>query len=161
MAQVILLCGKICSGKSTYARQLKQAAPSSVLLSCDDLMLALFPEGAGEHHDMLSARAREYLFSLSLEVLAGGSDVILDWGFWTKQWRDTARSFYRAHGIPVTLHYIDVAPDVWQRHIQERNRAVLSGKASDYAVDEGLLAKVSALFEEPGSDEVDVRYHPD
>lgn len=161
MAQVILLCGKICSGKSTYVHRLQQAMPSASLLSCDDLMLTLFPEGAGEYHDTLSTRARAYLFSLSLEILARGSDVILDWGFWTKQWRETARDFYRERGIPCTLHYIDIAPDVWQRHIQARNQAVLAGDTTAYFVDEGLLDKVSAMFEEPAEDEVDIRYHPD
>ena len=161
MGKVILLCGKLCSGKSTYARALREKSPSTVILSCDALMLTLFPQGAGEHHDTLSERAREYLFMLSLDILATGADVILDWGFWTKQWRQKARAFYEKHSIPCSLHYIDVAPDIWQRHILSRNEEVLQGATDLYAVDEGLLNKVNTLFVPPEPDEIDVRYHPD
>lgn len=161
MAQVILLCGKICSGKSTYAQALKREHPAAVLLSCDELMLTLFPDGAGTHHDVLALRARQYHFALSLEVLASGADVILDWGFWTKEWRQEARTFYAAHGVPCQLHYVDAAPDVWRRHIEERNRAVLAGQTGAYFVDEGLLSKLESRFEEPGDDEIDVRYRPE
>ncbi|MCH5287168.1 MAG: ATP-binding protein [Christensenellaceae bacterium] len=161
MAQVILLCGKICSGKSTYTRHLREQLPASAVLSCDELMLTLFPDGAGEHHDLLAERARQYQFALALELIGCGVNVILDWGFWTKQWREEARAFFAEHGIPCSLHYIDPAPDVWQRHIEERNRAVQAGKTSAYHVDEGLLAKLESRFEEPSTDEIDVRYCPD
>ena len=161
MAQVILLCGRICSGKTTYARKLKEKRPASIVLSCDELMLTLFPDGSGEYHDILAQRARQYHFALSLELIQSGVDVILDWGFWTRQWREEARTFYSSHGIPCQLHYVDAATDVWQRHIAARNQAVLGGQTGAYYVDEGLLAKLEARFEEPGSDEIDVRYQPE
>lgn len=160
MARVILLCGKICSGKSTYAQALKKAHPA-VVLSCDELMLSLFPEGAGEYHDLLAERARNYQFLLSLQLIDSGVDVILDWGFWTRQWREEARAFYGARGVPCQLHYVDAAPDVWQRHIETRNRAVLAGRQGVYFVDEGLLAKLESRFEAPDTREIDVRYQPD
>lgn len=161
MAQVILLCGRIASGKSTYARLLRQEMPASVILSCDELMLTLFPDGAGEHHDKLAERARQYHFTISLALIQSGIDVILDWGFWTKQWREEARAFYAAHKVPCFLHYIDPAPEIWQRHIDARNRAVLEGTATAYYVDEGLLAKLASRFEKPDEAEIDVRYLPD
>lgn len=43
MPKVIMLCGKICSGKSFYAEQLKNRI-NGIVLSCDDLMLTLFDE---------------------------------------------------------------------------------------------------------------------
>lgn len=161
MAQVILLCGRICSGKSTYAQLLRQRHPASVVLSCDELMLTLFPQGVGEYHDMLAERARQYHFALSLDIVASGADVILDWGFWTRDWREEARVFYREHGVPCALHYVDVPADIWKRHIEDRNRAVLAGKTTAYFVDEGLLAKLESRFQEPRDDEVDLRYRPD
>ena len=39
MAKVILICGKICSGKSTYAEQLRIKERAAVL-SVDEIMLA-------------------------------------------------------------------------------------------------------------------------
>ena len=46
--KIILLIGKICCGKSTYARAL-----GGMLISCDQLMQSMFPGGCGEHHDLL------------------------------------------------------------------------------------------------------------
>lgn len=161
MAQVILLCGKICSGKSTYALALQKERPSAVRLSCDDLMLVLFPEGAGEYHDMLAYRAQDYLFTLSVEALRAGCDVILDWGFWRKAWRDKARSFFAGHGVPCALHYVDAAPEVWRRHVEARNQAVQDGQTTAYFVDDGLIAKLESLFEAPDPEEIDVLYRPD
>lgn len=43
MAKVTQICGMLCSGKSTLARKVC-AQSGAVLLSCDELMLSLFPE---------------------------------------------------------------------------------------------------------------------
>ena len=161
MAKVILLCGKICSGKSTYARMLQKELPAAVSLSCDELMLTLFPEGTGEHHDTLALRAQQYLYALSLEVLAAGSDVILDWGFWRREQRDNTRAFYASHGIPCALHYVDSAPEIWQRHVAARNQAVRDGQVTAYEVDEGLIAKMESRFQAPEPEEIDVLYRPE
>lgn len=155
--KVILLCGKIASGKSYYARQLAASDPA-VILSCDDLMLTLFGGDAGTQHDMLASRAQRYLLNLSLAILASGCDVILDWGFWTKAQRDETRAYYANRGIPTELHYIDVDGALWQAQIQQRNAAVADGTVQAYMVDEGLLAKLESRFEIPHEAEVHV-YH--
>lgn len=155
--KAILLCGKIASGKSYYARQLSEALPA-VILSCDDLMLTLFGGDAGERHDLLASRAQTYLFHLSLEILAAGRHVILDWGFWTKQSRDAARAFYESKKIPTELHYIHIDDTLLQAQIRQRNAAVADGSVQAYFVDAGLLAKLESRFEIPDETEVDV-YH--
>ena len=45
MAKVFLICGKICSGKGFYTRQLKEKE-HAVVLSCDEIENDLF------HHDL-------------------------------------------------------------------------------------------------------------
>ena len=40
MAEVIILCGKVAAGKTTYAKQLARSLPS-VILSIDDLVVSL------------------------------------------------------------------------------------------------------------------------
>ena len=42
----ILLCGRICAGKTTYAKRLGKTR-GAVCLSCDELMLALFGQQLG------------------------------------------------------------------------------------------------------------------
>ena len=152
MSRVIMTCGMICCGKSTYARKL-QAERNAVILSIDEITLTLFPEGSGEMHDTYALRAEQYLLNLSLQILRTGTDVILDWGLWTRAIRDRIRQFYAAQGgIETELHYLRIDPEEWERRIRKRNA---SGEAA-YYVDEGLLNKVKALFEEPSAEEVDV-----
>lgn len=159
MAKVILLCGKLASGKTTYANALKARMPA-VLLSCDELMLTLFPQGAGLYHDELSVRARNYLLALAEALCQNDVNVILDWGFWTRQSRRSVREYFDARGITCELHYIDAKENVWQEHIQARNAAVQAGSTTAYFIDEGLLAKMNVLFEMPVPEEIDVRYEP-
>ena len=154
MAKVIMTCGKICCGKSTYARRL-QAKRNAVILSIDEITLSMFPEGAGEQHDIYADRAEQYLLSLSLQILKAGTDVILDWGLWTRVQRDRLRAFYTERGVEYEIRYLRVDRAEWERRIRERN----AGRAKDpsaYYVDEGLLRKVESLFEEPSPDETDV-----
>ncbi len=152
MPKVIMTCGMICCGKSTYARRLR-AEGNAVILSIDDITLTLFPEGSGEMHDTYAMRAEQYLLELSLQILQAGTDVILDWGCWTRAVRDRIRKFYASRGgIKTELHYLRIDPAEWNRRIGKRNA---SGETA-YYVDEGLLRKSISLFEEPSEDEVDV-----
>lgn len=156
MAKVIMTCGKICSGKSTYAARLRREI-NAVLLSIDEIMLAMFGQYVGEMHDEYVARTEKYLFGKSLEIINSGINVVLDWGVWTKDERAEAREFFKSRGIGYELHYIDVSDEVWRERIAKRNRAVSEGKLDAYYVDENLAAKFGAIFELPADEEIDVR----
>lgn len=151
MAKVIMTCGPICCGKSTYAGKLREQT-NGVILSIDDITLTLFPDGAGDMHDTYALRAEKYLLELSLQILQAGVDIILDWGLWTKDIRDRIRHFYASHAIQTELHYLRIDPEEWNRRISKRNAA----GGTSYYVDAGLLEKSKSLFEEPSEDEVDV-----
>ena len=152
MAKIILITGKICCGKTTYAAQLC-AAGNTAALSCDELMLTLWPEGCGELHDLYAERVKHYLLQKAAELQALGLDVVLDWGGWTQAWREEVLSFFRGRGIPCELHYLDIANAEWQRRIEKRNG---EGAPGAYYVDEGLLRKCLERFEAPLRDQVDV-----
>ncbi|GHU80870.1 hypothetical protein FACS1894191_7040 [Clostridia bacterium] len=55
MPKTILICGKICSGKTTYAHKIK-AESRAALLPADEITLALFDESIGEKHDDIAAK---------------------------------------------------------------------------------------------------------
>ena len=150
MATVYLICGKLCCGKSTYAKQLK-VKQKAVVLSVDEIMLAVFGLYAGEKHDEYAANVQTYLFVKSLEL-----SVVLDWGFWTKTARYAAKEFYRSRNIECELHYLDVNDAVWQARINQRNQSVMAGKTTAYIVDSALAAKFEAKFETPAKEEVDI-----
>lgn len=157
MAKVILTCGKICSGKSTYAHKLR-TENNAVLLSVDEITLALFGRDAGENHDTMVERTEKYLFEKSAEIIRTGINVVLDWGFWTKAERDFAKEFYRSRGIAYEFHYIDISDETWHANLTKRNGEVLAGKTSAYYVDDGLAKKFEAIFEVPDRSEMDVWY---
>lgn len=155
MAKVIMTCGKICSGKSTYAREMCKKC-GGVLLSVDEITLALFRNDTGDMHDEYVARAEEYLYEKSLEIIENKINVVFDWGFWQRSEREYAREFYKKHGVTCEFHYIDISDSLWKKRIDKRNRMVENGEISAYYVDEGLAEKAEGFFEKPSADEIDV-----
>lgn len=160
MPKVYLMCGKICSGKSTHAQALKKAH-NAVILSVDEITLALFGQDAGDKMDDYVARTEEYLYRKSLEILEAGVDVILDWGFWTRKERDYAGQFYGSRGVPYELHYIEIGDAEWHRRLQKRNRDVLEHRSDAYFVDDGLAAKFQSVFEKPDPAEISLKVGQD
>lgn len=155
MAKIYMMCGKICSGKSTYAAELRHLH-RAVVLSVDEITLALFGQDAGENHDEYVAKTEQYLYQKSLEIIGSGINVILDWGFWTEKEREYARKFYSSRGVEYEFHYIDVDSYEWSNRLQKRNQDVLERKSNAYYVDEGLAAKFESIFEIPAKSEIDV-----
>ena len=152
MPKAIMICGKLCSGKSTYAKKL-QKENKAVILSVDEIMLALFGQDAGEKHDDYVTVIKEYLYHKSLEIINSGTDVILDWGFWTREERVYASSYFGSNGVAAEIYYIDIDDCEWYRRIEKRNQDVLAHKSDAYYVDEGLAAKFASIFEKPDPSE--------
>ena len=157
MAKVFLICGRICSGKSHYAAKLREQE-NAVILSCDELTFVLFDGQLGDAHDAVSTRMERYFLSKSVEIVRAGTNVILDWGFWTAKGRKEVKAFYAEHGVECEMHYIDVSPEIWKKQIERRNEAVRNGLANTYIVDDGLMAKLESLFEDPEKKEIDIWY---
>ena len=161
MGNVILICGKICSGKSWYARALKKQH-NAVILSTDEATYDLIFNEQGEFYNVFAQRVNGYLRKKAVEIVQAGANVILDWGFWTKQDRLEISAFFDNHQVEYEWHYVDVTDEAWQRNIARRNAAVAAGHGgSDFYVDEGLLKKLLTLFEEPTGEEMNVWYQPD
>ena len=148
MKPVILLIGKVASGKSTYARSLRDA----VCLSVDEWMLRLFPEGCGEAHDIYARRVRSCLYALAARLAAADMQVVLDWGFWGRALRDEAKAALA--GCELDWRWICPSPSVRAAWIAGRNHAVEAGETEAYIVDEGLAEKCERLFEPPDPGEL-------
>lgn len=155
MAKVILICGRICCGKTTYAHRLRMER-RAVVLSCDEVMLALLDEQLGDRHEVYAARTEAYLLQKSLEIIETGIDVILDWGPWTRDGRSRVRAFYASHDVECELHGIRVSEEEWKARIAKRNAQIDDGVYQAYHVDEGLERKFLSRYEEPASDEISV-----
>lgn len=158
MGKIIAICGKICGGKSYYANELKNKE-NAVVLSCDELTSILFDNNLGDKHDEMSKRIWEYLLKKSCDIVSVGCNVILDWGFWSKNDRAFIKKYFFDKGINLEMHYIDVDDATWQKNISERNKKVLDGNGgSDFYLDDGLLQKLLGKWQTPDINEIDVWY---
>ena len=152
---VFLICGKICCGKSTYSQRLRTER-KAVLLSSDEITLALFGRYAGERHGELVEKTKAYLLEKTVEIAGTGIPVILDWGFWTGEERARTTRFFQSREIPVEWHYLDVPGEVWRQRMEKRNREIREGTVEAYPTDENLLAFFQRQFEPPLPGEIDV-----
>ena len=155
MKNVILICGKICSGKSYYARQLA-AERKARILSVDEEMLKINPTGLfGDKHEEVAAEVKAQLLAQCVELTKNGVQVILDWGYWKRQDRRDAEAFCETNGLPYEWHYVDVSDAQWRRNIDKRNQAVLKGEEKgSFFVDDELLEKLQRNFETPDQSEM-------
>ena len=105
MAKVILICGKICSGKSYYARKLKEKE-HAVILSRDEMTYELINNEQGEFYNIFSERVNHYLRKKTVEIVHAGANVILDWGFWTNKGRKEISKFFKQNDVSYEWHYM-------------------------------------------------------
>ena len=60
MGQVILVCGKICSGKRPYSKTIKESL-NAVIISPDEATYELINNEQGEFYNVFSERLNKYL----------------------------------------------------------------------------------------------------
>lgn len=157
MGKVILICGKIGSGKSTYAKQLAQQL-NAVNISQDELMLGLFgAEMYGEEpekYEKYGARVEAYVKRKAGEAAKAGAVVICENGFWSRAERDALRRFYADLEVSCELHYMDTPEEVRFKNIRCRNEAIRQNKSHFYITKD---EDINHFFETPDEDEVDVK----
>ena len=70
MGKVILVCGKICSGKSYYANEIKNDL-NAVIISPDEATFELIENEQGEFYNIFSERLNKYLTKKVGEIAKG------------------------------------------------------------------------------------------
>ena len=161
MGKVILTCGKICSGKSYYSKQLKEEL-NAVIISPDEATYELLNNEQGEFYDIFSKRLSKYLTKKVGEIAQAGANVVFERGLWSKKERQEVKEYYKSIGIDCEIHYVCVDDETWKQNIAERNKRVEAGNGGpDFYLDEGLMKKLESLWEEPTEKEYDVLYKVD
>ncbi len=140
------MCGPAGSGKSTYAGRLESGG--MVRLSFDVEMwrrgitdVPLPPE----LRDQIEAGLRSQL----LELVAAGTDVVLDFSFWSRRMRDDYRALLAPTGVvPETVY---LATD--RETVLARVRARRGDHPDDFVITEELAAQYFDHFEPPSPEE--------
>ena len=154
MATLHLMVGLPCSGKTTLARRLAWER-SALLLSPDPWQLGLFGQDAEEpEHDARHDLIEAMLWEMAERVLALGTSVILDFGFWSREEREDFRARAKRLGASSELHYLDVPEEELLRRLADRNAQRSLGS---FRITAEMMRPWMALFEPPTPDELEPR----
>jgi predicted kinase len=145
-AILYLLVGLPGSGKTTKARQLEVEA-SALRLTLDEWMIPLFGRNEQAERDALEGR----LIWIALRALQLHTNVILDFGFWSKDERSSLRWFARQRGAKSQVIYLPIDPEKQRKRVQ--NRFAETPEAT-WQMGEEELTKWRALFDEPDEAEL-------
>ena len=94
MGKVIIVCGKICSGKSYYSRMIKDSL-NAVIISPDEATYELINNEQGEFYNVFSSRLNKYLTKKVGEIALAGANVIFERGLWSKKDRQDIKEYYK------------------------------------------------------------------
>lgn len=153
MNNLFLLCGKVGSGKTTLAKKICQNF-DAVLFSADDFMLKLF----GEIEDQKTFNekltlCKELIYD-TCEKISKKTNVVLDFGFWTKEERTNVKNRLSPF-FNVVIVYLNIDDKTILSHLEKRNSNL---KENEYFIDEQTFEILSSKFEVPSTDENFISY---
>ena len=142
MGRVIFMCGPAGSGKSTIARQYEEQGMTRLSFDQEAWSrgITTMPLPEDVHRDIEGVlRAR------LLGLVRTGSDVVLDFSFWSRRMRDEYRELLRPFGVvPETVY---LATD--RATVLRRVAARAAGDGDDFQLGTELAAAYFDHFEVP------------
>jgi predicted kinase len=146
--RVVLMCGLVGSGKTTYALGLE--ARGLVRLSVDEYIWRKYgifgidfdePQWIGHQQE-----AEQFLRDRLVEHIRAGEDVVLDLSFWNRAMRDDYRQLIESAGGRWELHYMKVDPEILPARLATRR---LRSDANAFPIEPEMLTRFIASFEHP------------
>ncbi|SFX77747.1 Predicted kinase [Streptomyces atratus] len=147
VTMLFLTVGLPGAGKTIRARQLAKEH-NALRLTPDEWMIPLFgePEADGKR-DVLEGR----LFSLALETLRLGTNVVLDFGCWSRDERSAIRWLVESVGASCHLVYVPVDHETQCARIAHRQSTTPD---QTFPMNEADLLHWRTLFQEPNAAEL-------
>jgi predicted kinase/streptomycin 6-kinase len=146
-AQLILMVGLPGAGKTTRAKELA-TAHRALRLTPDEWMISLFdrsqPDGK---RDLLEGR----LIAVALQTLRLGTNVVLDFGLWSRAERSALRWLATSAGASSQVIYQPVDKEVQLARIAHRQA---TAPHTTFPMTEADLDKWRTQFEEPDAAEL-------
>jgi predicted kinase len=142
VGRVIFMCGPAGSGKSTVARQFEQQGMARLSFDQEAWSrgITTMPLPDDAHRDI-----EQVLRARLVNLVRAGSDVVLDFSFWSRHMRDEYRQFLRPFGVvPETVYLATDRATVLQRIA---DRAARDG--DDFKISTELAAFYFDHFEVP------------
>jgi len=151
-----LIVGNTGSGKTTYSNILKQQT-KGVIFSIDKWNKILFLPDKKETDGLKwflkrIERAESIITNLILQLENSETDSILDLGFAKVEHREKFRAFANENNIEYKLHYLDVAKEIRQQRVLNRNNE--KGETYAFEVSKENFEFMEKWFEKPTDTEL-------
>jgi len=144
-----MLYGFVCAGKTTYACKLERER-KAVRFSPDEWMVKLFgvnppADKFSEHYDTVLGIMEGYW----TQLIRVNIDVILDFGFWNRSYRDAIREqVIKSGGIP-KLFSFTLTEETARARCEERNQRL----EGDFLISAETFDVLKERFQPLGYDE--------
>ena len=116
-----LLHGFVGSGKTTYARKIEREF-QAIRFTSDEWMTRLYGSNPPvEQFAEYYSRVESLILEQAERIIALGTDVILDFGFWKRSDRDAMRSRAREWGTSFKLYSFQCPEVVLRERVEKRN----------------------------------------
>ncbi|MFE5791962.1 AAA family ATPase [Streptomyces sp. NPDC056503] len=150
MATLFLMVGLPGAGKTTRARRLSEEH-GALRLTPDEWMIPLFglPDVDGKR-DVLEGR----MLWLALEALRLGTDVVVDYGCWSRDERSAVRWLAEAEDASFRMEYLPVDEEIQRARIRHRQA---TAPEETFPLTEADIRQGRAHFEEPDEAELSGR----
>lgn len=122
MATIHLMVGFMGFGKTTVAKELAQKLPA-ICLTHDEFMVKLYGRNMPYHefHPNYD-KVDDVLWDLAEKIIKTGTDVIMDYGFWSHQDREKAYNHAKRITPNVVFHYVYCDMETAKRRILKRSQ---------------------------------------
>lgn len=137
MATIHLMQGFIGFGKTTVAQKLEKDLPA-VRLTHDDIMLKRYGR-APDDFDVKYKIVDDYIKAKTKELIENGTDVILDYGLWSKAKRKEYYEFAKSLTPDVIFHVLDTDLNVAKQRCINRSKTDEDSLFIDANAFDGLL----------------------
>jgi predicted kinase len=145
---LFLTVGLPGTGKTTAAR-LIEAQHNALRLTKDEWMKALFgPEHPAQASDVIEGR----LIRLGMRALKLGTNVVLDFGLWSRDERSALRQAAADVGAAVVMRYFALAPGEQRNRLDQR---LAEAPHQTWPISDEELAAFARQFEVPTAGELD------
>lgn len=149
---VVLMCGVVGAGKTTYAQQLE--AQGYHRLSIDEALWARYgcygidypPEKYSEYSSEVEQILRQRLCAL----IAEGRNVVVDFSFWQRERRQLYKALIEEWGGRWQLIYLKASPELLEQRLKLRSQRFDANAA--FPITPTRLHAYLEGFEEPSGE---------
>jgi len=145
---LFLTVGLPCTGKTTAARRI-EVEQDALRLTKDEWVKALYG-----HENPRSAQAviEGRLIEIGLRALELGTNVVIDYGLWSRGERSALRQAAADRGALVEMRYFESTPAEQRRRLDERQAAA---PHTTWPMSDEELAEWAAVIDVPTAGELD------